>query len=145
MDSYLGPLLFDFQGRINRGKYWIAAIVYTSMMIAVAGLGFFYNFNMLFLVLVVVVFVALIVSGLAVGIKRLHDRDKSGWWLLMFYLVPPLLDGLGKGVGLGLPLILQLAALAVSIGPLSNLASCAARPGRINTVPIHSWHSASHL
>ena len=60
MDSYLGPLLFDFQGRINRGKYWIAAIVYTSMTIAVAGLGFFYNFNMLFLVLVVVVFVALI-------------------------------------------------------------------------------------
>jgi uncharacterized membrane protein YhaH (DUF805 family) len=28
-----------------------------------------------------------------VGIKRLHDRDKSGWWLLLFYLVPYLLLG----------------------------------------------------
>src|SRR5437763_1798105 len=119
MDSYLGPLLFGFQGRINRAKYWIAAIVYTSMMIAVTGFGFSFNFNIPFLVLAVLVFVALIVSGLAVGIKRLHDRDKNGWWLLMFYLVPPLLDGLGKG--LGAPLVLQLAALAVSIWALVEL------------------------
>ena len=41
MDSYLGPLLFSFQGRINRAKYWIAAIVYLSLMIAVFGLAFF--------------------------------------------------------------------------------------------------------
>ena len=22
----------------------------------------------------------------AVGVKRLHDRDKSGWWILLFWL-----------------------------------------------------------
>ena len=33
-----------------------------------------------------IAYIPLIVSGLAVGIKRLHDRDKSGWWLLLFYL-----------------------------------------------------------
>ena len=32
MDSYLGPLLFSFQGRINRAKYWIAAIVYPALL-----------------------------------------------------------------------------------------------------------------
>ena len=25
---------------------------------------------------------------LAVGSKRLHDRDKNGWWLLVFWLLP---------------------------------------------------------
>src|SRR5262245_40233143 len=28
------------------------------------------------------------VSGLAIGAKRLHDRDRSGWWILLFYAVP---------------------------------------------------------
>jgi uncharacterized membrane protein YhaH (DUF805 family) len=41
MDSYFGPLLFGFRGRINRARYWMAVLAYTSMMIAVVGLGFF--------------------------------------------------------------------------------------------------------
>lgn len=41
MDSYFGRLLFGFRGRINRGKYWMAVLAYTSMMIAVVGLDFF--------------------------------------------------------------------------------------------------------
>jgi uncharacterized membrane protein YhaH (DUF805 family) len=28
---------------------------------------------------------------LAVGSKRLHDRDKRGWWLLVFWILPFLL------------------------------------------------------
>ena len=27
--------------------------------------------------------------------KRLHDRDKSAWWLMVFYLVPGVLGQLG--------------------------------------------------
>ena len=38
---------------------------------------------MLFFIIVVI---PMLVSGIAVGIKRLHDRNKSGWWLLLFYL-----------------------------------------------------------
>jgi uncharacterized membrane protein YhaH (DUF805 family) len=26
---------------------------------------------------------AVLVPGLAVGVRRLHDTDKSGWWLLI--------------------------------------------------------------
>jgi uncharacterized membrane protein YhaH (DUF805 family) len=78
MESYLGPLLFSVQGRINRPQYWITAIVYTSVMIAIIGLGFFFNFNTPFLALTGIILLALIVSGILVGVKRLHDRDKSG-------------------------------------------------------------------
>jgi uncharacterized membrane protein YhaH (DUF805 family) len=28
------------------------------------------------------------VSYLAIGVKRLHDRDRSGWWIVVFYIVP---------------------------------------------------------
>ena len=34
------------------------------------------------------VLVPFIVSSIAINLRRLHDRDKSGWWLLVFYLVP---------------------------------------------------------
>jgi uncharacterized membrane protein YhaH (DUF805 family) len=29
------------------------------------------------------------------GAKRLHDRDKSAWWLLPFYVAPAVLIGFG--------------------------------------------------
>jgi uncharacterized membrane protein YhaH (DUF805 family) len=29
-------------------------------------------------------------SAVPVGIRRLHDRDKTGWWLLLFYGAPAL-------------------------------------------------------
>ena len=38
------------------------------------------------------------ISGFAVGVKRLHDRDKSGWYLLLFYIVPGVLFGAAFGV-----------------------------------------------
>ena len=41
----------------------------------------------------------MLISGIAVGIKRLHDRDKGGWWLLLFYVVPGLLGGIGMATG----------------------------------------------
>ena len=31
--------------------------------------------------------------ALAVRRKRLHDRNKSAWWLLLFYVVPMLISG----------------------------------------------------
>jgi uncharacterized membrane protein YhaH (DUF805 family) len=34
-------------------------------------------------VLGVIYSLAVLVPGLAVGVRRLHDTDKSGWWLLL--------------------------------------------------------------
>jgi uncharacterized membrane protein YhaH (DUF805 family) len=31
----------------------------------------------------IIVFLATFLPGLAVSIRRLHDRDKSGWWILL--------------------------------------------------------------
>ena len=29
-------------------------------------------------------------------VKRLHDRDKSGWWILLFYLTPSVLGSIAN-------------------------------------------------
>lgn len=116
MDIDFGSLLFRFQGRINRAKYWIAIITYISAVIALTGMGFFFRFHTIYFVVAGIVTIALVISSIAVHIKRLHDRDKSGWWLLLFYLLPILLDGLDRTSGI--PLIFSLPAAVVSIWAL---------------------------
>src|SRR3954451_7654471 len=99
-------LLFGFTGRINRGKYWLAVLIYiavwTTFMAAslvwLGGLDVDNLFSLAGVGLVIwvvgfLLFDVLTWSGLAVGIKRLHDRDKSGWWILLFWLGPGILGG----------------------------------------------------
>lgn len=35
-----------------------------------------------------VIYLVLIWAGLAIFVKRLHDRNKSAWWLLLYWLAP---------------------------------------------------------
>lgn len=95
-------VLFGFQDRINRAKYWLAALVYFVTMIVLSAIGYFIltDQGMIYQIVYGVVSIAIFISGLAVGIKRLHDRNKSGWYLLIFYLVPGLLFGAGTVLGL---------------------------------------------
>ena len=81
----LGSLLFGFQGRINRAKYWLTAVIHLAFVAVVTVLALLVDLGGLFIALAMVIYVALAISSIAVGIKRLHDRNKSGWWLLVFY------------------------------------------------------------
>ncbi|MDB5629777.1 MAG: hypothetical protein JWQ51_2117 [Tardiphaga sp.] len=99
-------LLFSFRGRINRGKYWLAILIYTVAWVAFVGTSIAMigsNTDDLFklagagLLIWLAGLVLLLVgtwSGFATGIKRLHDRDKSGWWILLFWLGPSVLGGI---------------------------------------------------
>ena len=57
---------------------------------------------------------------LAVATKWLHDRDKSAWWLLLFYVVPSVLDAIGRLLGWA-GLILDLIGAAIAIWALIEL------------------------
>ena len=99
-------LFFGFRGRLNRGKYWLAILVYTVVWIAFVGLAIAMigsNTDNLFSLagtglLIWLAGIVLVVvgtwSGVATGIKRLHDREKSGWWILLFWLGPSVLGGI---------------------------------------------------
>ena len=116
----LSQLLFGFSGRINRAKYWIAAAVYLAIMLIVMLLFFVLGLGVLFYVAVAVLYIAMLISGIAVGIKRLHDRDKSGWWLLLFYVVPGVLGGIGAATG-GLHWLFDVPSWAISLWALIEL------------------------
>ena len=51
----------------------------------------------------------------AATIKRLHDRDKSGWWIFPFYIAPPLLQRLWDWLD-NPDLALLVSALAFGLG-----------------------------
>ena len=64
--------------------------------------------------LAVPVIVALMWISLALAIKRLHDRDKSGWWLLLFGVAPSTLQAVASRVGSG-GVLLLLVSVGISI------------------------------
>jgi uncharacterized membrane protein YhaH (DUF805 family) len=84
----LGWLLFSFQGRIPRRKYWAVMIV--SWFIAnllVIALVLPMASELAVVLILGFVLLPLYWIFLAVAVKRWHDRDKSGWWVLIS-LVP---------------------------------------------------------
>lgn len=77
-----GWLLFQFEGRINRAKFWLAgASLYIAFWI-LWGIAFATESSAMFSLVAILSLLA-IWPYLAVAIKRWHDRDKSGWWVLI--------------------------------------------------------------
>jgi uncharacterized membrane protein YhaH (DUF805 family) len=117
----MSQLLFSFQGRLNRKPYWmtilaITVIVFVLVVLALVMFGErdFWAGGAL-LAALVIIYIPLIWIGLAIGAKRLHDRDKSAWWLLLFYLAPSVLSGAANHAGdVGLS-ILYLASFAITV------------------------------
>jgi len=91
-------LLFSFQGRLNRKPYWMMLIATTVVFILVLllALAALREYGLEFLpvtiAIILVLYIPLIWIGLALGAKRLHDRDKSAWWLLVLYALPTILS-----------------------------------------------------
>jgi uncharacterized membrane protein YhaH (DUF805 family) len=78
-------LLFGFQGRINRAQFWLAVLIYVVFFMAVIGIAMALSSSLDMVVgAALLAYVPIIVSGTAIGIKRLHDRNKSAWWLALF-------------------------------------------------------------
>ena len=115
----------DFSGRAPRAEYWwyalaiiILAIV-VSMIEKILGLG-----GLVFGLygpLMTLLWLATIVPGIAVGIRRLHDTNRSGWWMLLMapYLLVMVFAVMAVGGGglaaLGAAGLLSLVGLACAL------------------------------
>jgi uncharacterized membrane protein YhaH (DUF805 family) len=133
--------LFSFRGRINRAKYWLAALVYGLVTIVFFVLAFvalgnnidnlfsFAGIGILLWIAGLFLFLAVTWSSIVVGIKRLHDREKSGWWMLVFLLGPTVLNGMGQSTTGAASLILSIGALAVSVWAFVELGCLRGTPG----------------
>src|SRR5271163_5170025 len=153
----LSTMFFSFTGRLNRARFWLAGTVLSVVslvllpipilswvliatsplslgaLIAVEGRSVmptaFAGLLFVLFVYLLVSFANLLVlfSYLAVVIKRLRDRDKSAWWLLLFALVSLILqtiayytDRTSTGA-VEVRLILGLAGLSIWIWFLVEL------------------------
>ena len=144
----LTALLFTYTGRANRAKYWLTVAIYLAITLLLIAIGLIMFGNSLlaigdeesedmivgllsrgigFTLIVLVVYIPMVVSGFMVGIKRLHDRDKSGWWLLVFYVLPGVLNTIGESLAAGW--IFALAGFAISIWALVELGFLRGTPG----------------
>lgn len=88
---------FSFAGRANRQRYWLVVLATYALMLLVG------------LFAMVIPFVGPAIAGiviiggvwvsLAISSRRLHDRNKSAWWLVAMYLPIAILSALGALVG----------------------------------------------
>lgn len=80
----------DFAGRSTRREYWMYTLVLIiisfvlgildSIILGEAALSQFLTFGNVFSL-------ATVVPSISVSIRRLHDIDKSGWWLFLAFTV----------------------------------------------------------
>jgi uncharacterized membrane protein YhaH (DUF805 family) len=92
------PILFSFRGRINRAKYWLAVLIIFVFDIVLSLLGLAIANTTLFQIFSVLVNVPIFVASFAIAIKRLHDRNRSAWWLLFFYMGPVVFIAAGLAI-----------------------------------------------
>jgi uncharacterized membrane protein YhaH (DUF805 family) len=70
----------QFDGRARRAEYWwfwLANLIVFAILLALAAASSF------FYILYAIYALGVIIPNIAVGIRRLHDTDRSGWWLLL--------------------------------------------------------------
>lgn len=121
-----GTVFFGFAGRLNRAKYWFVvlanAIVWAAVVLiaqllrdSVETIEVMGQTAFAFGVTGITALLFSAWTGLAVGVKRLHDRGKSGWWILLFWLVPLALSAVAALQGDIGAIVLSLASIAVSL------------------------------
>lgn len=95
----------EFSGRSRRKEFWMFALGYV-IILAVLAIGMFSGVplstledsaaleNMagsgmflVFAILIGIVVLAVFIPSIAVTVRRLHDRDMSGWWYLGFFVL----------------------------------------------------------
>jgi uncharacterized membrane protein YhaH (DUF805 family) len=83
----LRKILFSFDGRIGRRTYWLALLALIAAVLVLTFAPFLLgNEEWVFLILALTsqfIWLLSLWPLLAVGSKRLHDRNKNSWWLLV--------------------------------------------------------------
>ncbi len=127
-------LFFTFRGRLNRAKYW-ALLLIGSAISAVCILILAPLLNgvrmgmygedaggiMAVIALILLILIVIFWSSLAIAFRRLHDRNKSGVWLLLFWLAPSVLNAIGQSMGNGAGAFVALVGAALAIWGLVEI------------------------
>lgn len=89
MEWYLKVLrqYVDFAGRARRKEYWMFTLISLIISIVLDIVDSVLGFGSLGLLdsgpFGLLYGLAVLLPGLAVGVRRLHDTGRSGWWMLL--------------------------------------------------------------
>ncbi len=80
-----------FSGRARRKEFWMfflfnGIIIFALVAAAMAGgsiAGGSEGLMFLFILLYMLYVLAMLIPNIAVSVRRLHDTNRSGWWLLI--------------------------------------------------------------
>ena len=95
MDWYLDALkqYAVFTGRARRRAYWMFVLLNFALFVILMGVDVYaLGFTLGTGVLSTLYSLAITVPALAVVVRRLHDTNRSGWWLLVGLV--PLVGGI---------------------------------------------------
>jgi uncharacterized membrane protein YhaH (DUF805 family) len=116
-------LSFSFCGRVNRAGFWIVSMTWLVVSVVLtinwpeAGVSAILLGGHEPVALAgAVIAIPVLVSSVAVCVRRLHDRDKSAWWLVLYVLCPPLLEVIAAVPNLDSALAVALMVLSIAIG-----------------------------
>jgi len=71
---------FDFSGRASKSEYWWFQLYNTILYI----LTFVFQNDLALLFSILVI--ANLIPVFAAGVRRVHDSNKSGWWILISFV-----------------------------------------------------------
>lgn len=93
----------SFRGRANRQRYWFTSLATGFSFFAVLILAWNIGSEVPAVgVVLVVPLLLLFTASMAVSARRLHDRNKSAWWMVVLFGIPwfiSLFAGLGMAGG----------------------------------------------
>lgn len=69
----------DFQGRVRRQEFWYYILAYVVIYIVLAVVQSVFGTH----VLTGLYSLGLLLPTLGLSVRRLHDTDRSGWWVLL--------------------------------------------------------------
>lgn len=85
-DAARGALgnIFTYRGRASRSAFWWFALfeLIVYLIVVVISLAS----RPVGIALDIVVSIPLILTGVSLAVRRLHDSDRSGWWLLISFV-----------------------------------------------------------
>lgn len=89
----LAHKIFGFEGRLRRRDYWLINIGVTLVfaVILLVSFAIFDDAEQAFgptTIIQYLLYIPQIWIGIAVALKRCHDRNKGGGWVAFFWLVP---------------------------------------------------------
>ena len=124
----------DFTGRATRPEFWwyflgiVIAFIVVGIVESILGIN-----HMIFFAygpLRVLLWLATIVPSVAVGVRRLHDTNRSGWWVAL-PIVPyclaivlggaAMMGGAAMGSGVGMMAGAGIAGIFMFIGAICGI------------------------